>query len=209
MRELLWVLLLFMVRIRKQGNLGWGDRCPYWYPETQDRFLLVSRYGRLYPEREASSRAWELLSSLLIMSVTCASSPGAFSLPLPPSFAASSTVVLLGSLTRMVQSKRRWLMDNEIMLSFWGRRMQRHIHSLGRGCWDAVGARGVSSFDIYQHENTNCLLKMWIRQASARSPSPMRWRQNELHAQQMRTEPWEIKNSNAKSFFPPPPQGSN
>lgn len=65
-------------------------------------------------------------------------------------------------------------MDNEIMLSFWGRRMQRHIHSFGKGCWDAVGARSVSSFDIYQYENTICLFKMWIRQASDRSASPKR-----------------------------------
>lgn len=60
-------------------------------------------------------------------------------------------------------------MDNEIMLSFWGRGKQRHTHNSGKGCQDAVGVPSVSFFVIYQYENTNCLFKMWIRLASDRS----------------------------------------
>lgn len=45
-------------------------------------------------------------------------------------------------------------MDNEIMLSFWGRIMQSPICRFGKGFQDAVAAGNiVSSPDIYQEEN--------------------------------------------------------
>lgn len=78
--------------------------------------------------REASLPALECFS-LSIMAVTC-------SLPqcsLPPSaFSVSWTLVLLGSLTMMLQSKRWWFIDNEIMVSFWGRIMQSQICRTGK-----------------------------------------------------------------------------
>ena len=58
-------------------------------------------------------------------------------------------------------------MDNEMTPSFWGRGKQRHVHSFGEGCWDAVDAPSISSFAVYQYENRNCSFKMWIGLASA------------------------------------------
>ena len=136
------------------------------------------------------------------MPVTCALPQCS---PQPSPFSASWTLVLLGYLTVMLQSKRWWFMDNEIMLSFWGRIMQSQIRKFGKGYYDVVGAWNIlSSLDIYQEKNLNSLFNMWIRPASETSIQPWSLRKNEFQIWQMRIEPWEIKNSETVLFLPFP-----
>lgn len=101
----------------------------------------------------------------------------------------------------MSQSKRWWFMDNEIMLSFWGRIMQSHRVIDLAGVWgDAVGVWNISSsLHVYQEENLSSWFKLWSRLAEI--TSSRRWSlTNTKWVPHMTHENWIMRNEKFKNW---------
>lgn len=149
-------------RILKYNLISWGKQISILILKEPASVVYQSGVSELWSE-------WGLPIQLWNSPVCYHASDLCFAPALSPSLPLSSQLntVLLGSLTMMLQSKRWWFIDNEIMLSFWGRIMQSQICRFGKDFQDAVGAWNTfSSLDIYQEENSTSLFKVWIKLAS-------------------------------------------